>query len=295
VATATPSSVVAACDRAQLVDDLSVSAGSSFTPGATFTKSWRLKNTGVCTWTRDYDLVFTGGDSMGSSSAIAIRRDVRPGETLDLSLDLKAPNRVGEYQGTWMLSNSAGQRFGVGTAGSQALEVRIRVSDLSRVVYDFAGNYCEASWRNDNIGLSCPGTDGDPEGYVLRDNTPTLENGRTENEAALVVQPRAVADGLVRGRFPEVTVREGDHFRAIIGCMDGQTDCNVRFQLRYRLPGQDVVTLQEWNEKFDGKVTVVDVDLTSLAGNKVSFVLTVRAKSDPNGDRAFWLSPRIVR
>ena len=39
------------CDQAQFVSDLTVPDGSSFAPGATFTKTWRLKTIGTCTWT----------------------------------------------------------------------------------------------------------------------------------------------------------------------------------------------------------------------------------------------------
>ena len=40
----------AACDLASFVKDMSIPDGSVFTPGATFTKTWRLENAGTCTW-----------------------------------------------------------------------------------------------------------------------------------------------------------------------------------------------------------------------------------------------------
>ena len=39
------------CDQAQFVSDLTAPDGSSFAPGAAFTKTWRLMNIGTCTWT----------------------------------------------------------------------------------------------------------------------------------------------------------------------------------------------------------------------------------------------------
>jgi len=53
------------CDHVQFVSDVTVPDGSSFTPGAAFTKTWQLKNIGTCTWTTSYSLVYAGGDQMG--------------------------------------------------------------------------------------------------------------------------------------------------------------------------------------------------------------------------------------
>jgi hypothetical protein len=39
------------CDLAQFIADVNVPDGTVFQPGETFTKTWRLKNNGVCTWT----------------------------------------------------------------------------------------------------------------------------------------------------------------------------------------------------------------------------------------------------
>jgi len=47
--TATPTSLP--CDLAKFIDDVTVPDDTSYTPGATFTKTWRIKNEGSCTWT----------------------------------------------------------------------------------------------------------------------------------------------------------------------------------------------------------------------------------------------------
>ncbi|RLC66117.1 MAG: hypothetical protein DRH97_07000 [Chloroflexi bacterium] len=53
------------CDRAAYVKDVTIPDGTDLAPGDNFTKTWRLKNTGTCTWTSGYSLVFDHGDSMG--------------------------------------------------------------------------------------------------------------------------------------------------------------------------------------------------------------------------------------
>ena len=49
--TATPTPIP--CNWAQFVEDVSVKDGTVFTPDSLFTKTWRLKNIGTCTWTDD--------------------------------------------------------------------------------------------------------------------------------------------------------------------------------------------------------------------------------------------------
>ena len=46
------------CDWAAFITDVTVPDGTQFAPGEVFTKTWRLKNIGTCTWTPDYDIAF---------------------------------------------------------------------------------------------------------------------------------------------------------------------------------------------------------------------------------------------
>jgi hypothetical protein len=73
------------CDHAQFVSDLTVPDGSSFAPGATFTKTWRLMNIGTCGWTTAYNLVWVGGDSAGAPLSVKLPVDVAPGQMVDVS------------------------------------------------------------------------------------------------------------------------------------------------------------------------------------------------------------------
>src|SRR5512147_2949619 len=87
-----PTALAAACDQAQFVSDVTVPDGSSFAPGAAFTKTWRLKNIGTCTWTTSYTLVWAGGDQMGGPTSIVLSAQVAPSQTVDLSVNLTAPS-----------------------------------------------------------------------------------------------------------------------------------------------------------------------------------------------------------
>src|SRR6187455_1853414 len=73
----------ATCDWAQFVSDVTVPDGTIFQPGATFTKTWRLKNIGTCTWTTAYSMVFDSGEKMGSTVSVNFQASVPPGGTID--------------------------------------------------------------------------------------------------------------------------------------------------------------------------------------------------------------------
>jgi hypothetical protein len=98
------------------------------TAGDAFTKTWRLKNIGSCTWTSGYKLVFDRGDAMGGPAEVQLTTGtVAPGQTVDVSVNLKAPAQTGTYQGYWKLRNASGVLFGWGDKASSAFWVKIKV------------------------------------------------------------------------------------------------------------------------------------------------------------------------
>ena len=83
----------------------SIQDGEMFTPGETFTMVWRLQNVGVTTWTDGFRLRHFSGDRFGAPSEIPLDRDVPPSETIDITIQMKAPNNVGDYSSVWVMSN----------------------------------------------------------------------------------------------------------------------------------------------------------------------------------------------
>jgi len=129
--TATPTLQPLDCDKAEFVADVNVPPGTIATPGMQFTKTWRLKNIGSCTWTTSYRLAFQSGEPMGAPSSMRLTREVAPGETVDLSLFLTAPSVPGSYHGYWLFQNDKGAPFGIGPLGNQAWLVRITVPEAT--------------------------------------------------------------------------------------------------------------------------------------------------------------------
>ena len=106
-ATATP----VQCDNAQYVSDVTVPDNTQMTPGQKFVKTWQIKNTGTCTWSTGYTLVYSHGEKM-NGKAVALTGDVLPGATTEVTVNLTAPSKAGSYAGAWRMANAKGYPFG---------------------------------------------------------------------------------------------------------------------------------------------------------------------------------------
>lgn len=125
---ATPQPSPEACtNRGVFIQDVTIPDYASLSPGQSFVKIWRLRNTGTCTWGPGYALVFAGGDDMGGSASTLLSGVVEPGETADLSIILVAPAGTGVYQGKWQLRTADGLTFGLGKNAASFFWVRITV------------------------------------------------------------------------------------------------------------------------------------------------------------------------
>ncbi len=99
------------CDKSAFLADLDVVDYSFLYPGTNFTKTWRIRNIGTCTWTTKYRFTYISGNPMGADT-IYLPRSVAPGDTIDLSLNMKAPDIDEDYSNFWRLRNAAGEIFG---------------------------------------------------------------------------------------------------------------------------------------------------------------------------------------
>ncbi|GAP23110.1 NBR1-Ig-like domain-containing protein [Leptolinea tardivitalis] len=109
------------CDNAAYIGDVTIPDGTIVSPGETFTKTWRVQNTGSCNWNTSYMLVFNSGETMGGKTT-AVPYVVSSGNQMDISVSLTAPTDLGTYVGYWKLQNSSGTIFG------QTLYVQITVA-----------------------------------------------------------------------------------------------------------------------------------------------------------------------
>ena len=110
------------CEDSSYIKDVTIPDGTVLAPGETFTKTWKLQNTGSCDWDSDYQLVFVRGDAMNGSDT-EIDQTVSVDKKADVSIDLTAPDDEGTYTGYWRLADENGNTFG------DRVYVQIVVSD----------------------------------------------------------------------------------------------------------------------------------------------------------------------
>jgi hypothetical protein len=124
-----PSTPTVECDHASPGNpiDITVPDDSSFEPGQSFTKTWRLLNTGSCTWTTDYAATWFSGATFGAGLSANLSGPVPPGNSVDVSIDMVAPAQPGTYQSNWKIKNQTDQLFGIGPTGDAPFWVRIVV------------------------------------------------------------------------------------------------------------------------------------------------------------------------
>ena len=66
--TPTHTSVPVACNKADYVADVNYPDGTEVSAGTNFTKTWRIINSGSCTWTSGYKIIYVSGDQHERSS-----------------------------------------------------------------------------------------------------------------------------------------------------------------------------------------------------------------------------------
>jgi murein DD-endopeptidase MepM/ murein hydrolase activator NlpD len=329
----TPTPASAFCDQAEFIADVTVPPGTQVFPGTQFTKSWRLQNIGTCDWTTSYQLVFFSGEQMSAPAAASFPASVDAGATVIVSVPMTAPTTPGSYRGYWMFKNANGALFGTGPAANQPWFVDINVVDstlepfptstftpspapggptasptvsstpggptatpIAGVAMDFAASACTATWFSGAGQLPCPGVDGDPKGFVLLLTNPKLESGVNDTRPGLLTHPQDIQNGYIQGFYPAFRVQSGDRFRSTISCEFGATDCYLAYRLDYQVGSDPIKTFWgPWLERYEGQGYSIDVDLSSLAGKDVKFILTVLAAGQATDDRALWVNPIIYR
>jgi YVTN family beta-propeller protein len=88
-------------------------AHASVAADTLFQTTWRIRNTGTCTWDSSYRLAFLGGERLNGPRGLPLSETVPPGGEIELSVTLVAPIDARTFHGQWQLFAPDGKPFGV--------------------------------------------------------------------------------------------------------------------------------------------------------------------------------------
>ncbi len=87
------------------VKSVSPTANNTVAPGASFTVTWTIANTGSTTWTTAYALSYLSGARFENQSAQKLPFSVAPNDDITLAVNLKASTTTGTYNAVWSVLN----------------------------------------------------------------------------------------------------------------------------------------------------------------------------------------------
>jgi hypothetical protein len=163
------------------------------------------------------------------------------------------------------------------------------------VRFDFVAEAANANWTGQAPGeaplaLPPPGVSQDfRTGFVW------LWDGATPAAQALGMHPRLAENGAIFGDYaPELTLQEGDVFRARIGFLadDSAEPSLCLWQLGY-LDASGYTIISSWRKARDGQLAPVEVGLSEFANRPLRLVLRVYRAKGTRDVEPVWLAPRI--
>ena len=263
---------------------------------------------------------------MDALDSIALPSNVDPGQTIDISIDLVAPATPGTYKGNWLFADTTGQQFGIGASANGKIWAEVKVvlaptntpaplstqtseptsegtieptaviplkaPALEALTYDMVSQICSAQWLSNNVQQSCPGPSGEVQNVISLITVPTLEDGSTLTNPAIMIRP-GNTNGSIQGIYPEYLVQPGDHFRAIASCEANSISCSALLRVRYQDSSNAIADIWAVGEFYDQKYTQIDIDISALAGQKVKFILDVTPLNTDPGNHVLLASPGI--
>lgn len=110
---------------ARFVQHVTVPDGEVLAPNTRFIKTWRFRNEGEMAWPEGTALVFLAhgnSDRLGTMERVELSHPAQPGEEVEVSVEMTAPEKPGRYASFWKLAYPSGRKFG------QRVGVKINVN-----------------------------------------------------------------------------------------------------------------------------------------------------------------------
>ncbi len=130
--------------KAGFVADVTVPDNTRFEKGEQFTKTWRLRNSGAEPWPETTRLVFTGGAELAAVQDVEVGA-VEPGATVDISVDMTAPQEDGSYKSNWALQAEGktipgGEIYVLIQVGEPAVNVPVAPAPVAAGGFELGGH-----------------------------------------------------------------------------------------------------------------------------------------------------------
>ena len=109
------------------VEDVTFPDGAAVQPGETFVKTWRIRNTGTAPWEAGYALIHFEDERLNGPNQAPVP-PLKPGESGEVSIRLKAPQTPGFVKSTWKGRDPQGRLFNF------ELFVLVEVVDLANTI-----------------------------------------------------------------------------------------------------------------------------------------------------------------
>ena len=286
---------------ALLLGTLSMEPGSQVYTGEEFQVTWRIRNIGETIWDDQYSLVYAGGEAFGQDLAIPLAIYAAPGDIIDVSLMLTAPDMTGNYRGEWLLLAPDGTPFGVGYENPVPLAVDVIVSynpvDYGdHELWQLFNGYSTAAWHDQFGPAFCSATGNiGVHGFVTRKETVIFEGTIEENDPTLVLQPPDGEGGFIEGIFPPYRVSAGNYFTTRVGCLDENHFCDVTIQILIQVVGESSVEVYwEGTKTFDGDWIKIHQPLEKYRDQDIVFIFRVENNGNATDDVVGFFAPVIL-
>jgi len=95
----------------KFLEDITVPDGTHFAPGTSFDKTWRIQNTGTCTWDTTYQFRLINDVALAGQN-MNLPQTVAPNATIDITVKFVSPMTAGKYRSQWRIFAPDGSPFG---------------------------------------------------------------------------------------------------------------------------------------------------------------------------------------
>jgi Ig-like domain from next to BRCA1 gene len=100
------------CMDSAFVADITYPDGKVVEDNVFIAKVWSIQNTGTCTWDDGFSLQPITGDAKGTWLIDQTKEFVKPGEIVEIRIDIRTPSKAGDWGGCWRMQGDSGQWFG---------------------------------------------------------------------------------------------------------------------------------------------------------------------------------------